>query len=231
MVTTATTATAAATTTATASARPRTSPSRWDELAVRGVQRGLAPCSVATEWTLSVLAGRFVEISGDRSSAALTSVFRLVHEAQRSAEPVAWVTRKDSVFFPPDVAGTGIDLAALPVVWVRGALQAARTADRLLRSGGFGLVVLDLGLDTRLPLHAQTRLVGLAKKHGTALLCLTEKEHHRPSLGSLVSLRAQATRTQRAEDRFHCEVQVLKDKRRGPGWTYSEVCRGPDGLH
>jgi recombination protein RecA len=178
-----------------------------------------------------VLAGRFVEISGDRSSATLTSVFRLVHEAQRSAEPIAWITRKGSVFFPPDVAGTGVDLAALPVVWVQGALQTARIADRLLRSGAFGLLVLDLGLDTRLPLHAQTRLVGLAKKHGTALLCLTEKEHHRPSLGSLVSLRAQAARTQRAEDRFHCEVQVLKDKRRGPGWTHSEVCRGPDGLH
>ncbi len=70
----------------------------------------------------------------------------------------------------------------------------------------------------------------LAKKHAAALLCITEKDSRRPSLGPLVSLRAEAVRTERTGDRFRCEVRVLKDKLRGPGWTHSEVCHGPDGL-
>jgi recombination protein RecA len=70
----------------------------------------------------------------------------------------------------------------------------------------------------------------LAKQYDTALICVTEKGSDRPSLGSLVSLRAHAVRTRRREDRFRCEVRVLKDKRRGPGWKHTEVCRAPDGL-
>ena len=74
------------------------------------------------------------------------------------------------------------------------------------------------------------RLAGLVKKHDSALLYITEKSHLKPSVGSLVSLRAEASRAERCGDRFRCELRVLKDKRRGPGWTYGEVCRGPDGL-
>jgi recombination protein RecA len=134
------------------------------------------------------------------------------------------------LFYPPDVAEAGVDLGALAVVRAPGTRRAARAADHLLRSGGFGLVVLDVGADDRMPVAFQTRLAGLAKKHDAALLCITEKEDRRPSLGSLVSLRAEAIRTERAGDRFRCEVRVLKDKRRGPGWTHVEVCHGPDGL-
>ena len=73
-------------------------------------------------------------------------------------------------------------------------------------------------------------VLSLAKKHGAALLCITEKDSGHPSLGSLVSLRAEAVRTECTGDRFRCEVRVLKDKLRGPGWTHVEVCHGPDGL-
>jgi recombination protein RecA len=157
-------------------------------------------------------------------------VFRLVLEAQRCAEPVVWVSRRESVFYPPDAADAGVDLDALAVVWAAETRLAARAADHLLRSGGFGLVVLDVGADDRMPPAFQTRLAGLAQKHGAALLCITEKDARRPSLGSLVSLRAEAVRTERAGERFRCEVRVLKDKRRGPGWKHVEVCRGPAGL-
>ena len=181
-------------------------------------------------FNLRVLQGRLTEISGHRACASLTLVFRLVLEAQQSSEPVVWISRPESTFYPPDVADAGVDLGALPVVWARGTRRAARAADTLVRSGGFGLIVLDVGADDRLPIAFQSRLAGLAKKHGAALLCITEKEPQRPSLGSLVSLRAEAVRTRREGDRFRCEAQVLKDKRRGPGWKHVEVCRGPDGL-
>jgi recombination protein RecA len=51
-----------------------------------------------------------------------------------------------------------------------------------------------------------------------------------PSLGSLVSWRAVVSRARRAEGEFVCEAHVVKDKRRGPGFHFEEVCRGPAGL-
>ena len=177
-------------------------------------------------------AGRLGEISADHSSAALTLAFRLVLEAQRKGEPVAWIARRENAFFPPDVARVGIDLDALPVVWASGSIPAVRAADRLVRSGAFGLVVLDIGGQARLTFPVQSRLGGLAKKHDAALVCLTEKASDQPSLGSLVSVRAEATRLQRKKmgERFRCEARVLKDKRRGPGWSHVELFHGPDGL-
>lgn len=204
---------------------------RRPDLDIRGLRRGLAVPDIPAEWRLAAFAGRFAEISGDEAGASLTLVFRLVHEAQRRGEPVAWVGRWESSFYPPDVADAGIDLAALPVIRAPGALAAAGAADLLVRSGAFGLLVLDVGPRASLPLPAQTRLVGLAKQHGTALICVTEKDGDRPSLGSLVSLRAHTARTRPEQDRFRCEARVLKDKRRGPGWNHTEVCHGPDGLH
>jgi recombination protein RecA len=179
-------------------------------------------------WGLTVLAGRLVELSGWKSSAVLTAAFGLVLEAQRRGEPTAWVTLRKSSFFPPDAAEGGVDLAALAVVRVADPPAAARTADQLVRSGGLGLVVVDLGPDPypRVPVPLQSRLAGLAQKHAAAVVVLTEKPADAASLGSLVSLRAEARRS----DRHTCLVRVLKDKRLGPGRSHQEACRGPAGL-
>lgn len=181
-------------------------------------------------WDLGAFSGRLCELSGTEATAVLTFAVGLVGEAQRRGDPVAWLTRRESSFYPPDVAATGVDLGALAVIWVPSALDAARTADLLMRSGAFGLVIMDLGRDCDLPLAAQSRLTALAKRHDTALVCLTYKDRQQPSVGSLVSLRAEATRTGRDRQGFRCEAQVLKDKRLGPGWTQAALCHGPDGL-
>jgi recombination protein RecA len=191
--------------------------------------RGAVEPSVL-RWSLEQAAGRLVEVSGVGAAATLTVAFGLVLEAQRQGEPVAWIALEKGSFYPPDAAEGGVDLDALVIVRVAEARAAARAADQLARSGAFGLIVLDLGDDADVPTPLQTRLVGLAQKHHTALLCLTEKGSGSPSLGSLVSLRAQAQRQRRAEDRFSCGLTVLKDKRRGPTWTHAEVFRGPTGL-
>ena len=182
-----------------------------------------------TRWRLAETAGRLVEISGAGKTAALTLAFGLVLEAQRQGEPVAWITPEESSFYPPDAAEGGVDLDALVVVRVHEARVVARAADRLARSGGFGLIALDLGA-AEIPTPLQARLTGLAQKHHTALLCLTEKAGEAPSLGSLISLRVHARRAQLSEERFECALTVLKDKRRGPTWAHAEVCRGPAGL-
>jgi len=128
-----------------------------------------------------------------------------------------------------------------------------RAASRLARSGGFGLIVVDLAgaslaaasgrssgrrgrdlLDaarmTEVPLPLQSRLTGLAQTHDVAVVFLTEKTRDLPSLGTLVSFRGASRRERDERGRYLCRVEAIKDKRRGPGWSHTEVRRGPAGL-
>jgi recombination protein RecA len=187
------------------------------------------PKTQPSPWTLAATAGRFIEISASAGSASLTLVFGLVRQAQERGEPVGWVTSTGSFFYPPDAAHGGVDLAALAVIRVLHAASIPRAGEKLLRSGGFGLIVLDLAT-ADIPTPLQSRLTGLAQHHYTALVCLTEKESKTFSLGSLVSLRAHAERQRSFDNRFVCKLRVLKDKRCGPTWSYEELCRGPAGL-
>jgi len=189
----------------------------------------LRPAIPSAPWSLAETAGRLVEISSSTGAAALTLTFTLILEAQARGEPVGWVTLADSFFYPPDVARGGADLAALVVVRLTHAASIARAGEKLLRSGGFGVVVLDLGA-ADIPMPLQTRLTGLAHRHHTALICLTEKDRGAFSLGSLVSLRAHAEKKRIEDNRFACALHVLKDKRRGPTWHYEELYTGPAGL-
>ena len=143
-------------------------------------------------WRLAALAGRLVELSSREGAAGLTLAFSLVLDAQRAGEPVGWLTADESAFFPPDAARGGVDLDALVVVRLPAAGQLPRAAEHLARSGAFGLLVLDLGEAARVPVPMQIRLLGLARQHESAVLFLTRKRGGDASLGSLVSLRAEA---------------------------------------
>ena len=184
-------------------------------------------------WSLSNLSGRLIELSADTNAAHLTAAFGLVLEAQLCGDRASWVTLEHSSFFPPDVMDGGVDLDVLPVVRVPDAHAAGRAADHLVRSGGFGLVVIDLSSEPPahcfLPLPLLTRLLGVARQQDVAVLLLTKKSPETPSLHSLISLRAEA-RWDRREGRDEVCVHVLKDKRSGPGWTHVEASRGPAGL-
>ena len=189
-----------------------------------------APLVGAGQWNRTHLSGRLTELSGVGAVASLTAAVGLVLDAQLESEPVAWITLPDTSFYPPDVADSGVDLDALVIVRVSETYQAARAAERLLRSGAFGLIVLDLGRDARIPTGVQGRLVNLAKKHDAAVVCITDKSTESASLSSMVSLRAEIARGKLGDGNYRCQVKVLKDKCRGPGWTHSEVVRGPAGL-
>jgi recombination protein RecA len=175
-------------------------------------------------WSFASVRGRFVELSARGATATLTAAIELVIEAQLQGEPVAWLASWSTAFYPPDVAANGVDLAALVVVRVADAIGAARSAERLLRSGAFGLVILDLA-DGELAMAVQGRLVTLAQTHDAAVVCLTEKSADTASLGSLISLRTEATRL-----RDEVVLRVLKDKRRGPGARMAVKRSGPAGL-
>lgn len=248
---------------------------RGDDVPSNAATAAAARAAAPSPWSRDALAGRLVELSDTGGGAPLTMAVALVLDAQRRRETVAWITTRESVFFPPDVAESGVDLDALAVIrlpppeaWeeasrARGgrgtataarttssrtvsaartattaapragdhlaAAAAARAADRILRSGAFGLVVLDLGRGD-VTVGAQARLLGLAERHDAAVLCLTEKPAPAPSLSSLVSLRAGTERRRDGEGVFVCTLAALKDKRQPPGWSVEEVRRGPAGL-
>ncbi len=177
-------------------------------------------------WSFREVCGRLVQLSGP---AVLTLATELVADAQRAGDPVAWVS-VDSDFYPPDLATSGVDLDSLVVVRVQDAQAAARATDRLVRSGGFGLVVLDLTKDAELPLAVQSRLLALAQRHGAAVVCLTQTPPEVPSLSPLVSLRAHVRRERTSPGVFACTLYPLRDKRRGTGWTFRKSYVGPAGV-
>ncbi|MBI4081593.1 MAG: recombinase A [Candidatus Lambdaproteobacteria bacterium] len=191
-------------------------------------QEGPAPA----RWSWGALAGRLVELSAGEASAALTLAVALAIEAQRAGEPVAWVAAGEGAFYPPDAAANGLDGAALALVRVAAGAGAgaARAADRLAGSGGFGLVVLELGARARLSEAALARLVQQAQRQRTAVVALTEKPRHAPSLGALVALRVHALRVRQGADRFAVALEALKDKRHGAGWKQTGVYHGAPGL-
>lgn len=188
-------------------------------------------------WDPAELAGRLVEISFQpnranpgTSGASLTAAALLLWKAQQAGEPTAWVSALASSFYPPDLDAAGIDLTALVVVRAGGGSAAARAADKLLRSGAFGFVVLDLGGEPAPPTPLLGRLLALARTHHATVVVLTVKPDDAPSLAPLVSLRVRASQRRLAPERFTCTVEALKDKRRGPGWSFEETFRGPPGL-
>jgi len=200
--------------------------------ALRRLGEDLAPVpESAPAWSWAELTGRLCELSAGADGALLSAAMSVVLDAQLNGDPVAWVSATAATFYPPDALACGVDLAALVVVRTGNARAAGRAADVLLRSGAYGLVVLDLGTSAALPTPLQGRLVQLASKHDAAVLCLTDKPPEVASLGSLVSLRGQAQRRRDPGKGFLCCIGALKDKRRGPGWSAEEARRGPDGLH
>jgi recombination protein RecA len=195
------------------------SPPAWCALPLGG--------SAPERLELSEFQGRLSEWRVAGASAAYSQALRLVAQAQRVGEPAAWVTPPEHCFYPPDAEACGIDLAALPVVRVAEPLQRLKAVDFLLRSGAFGLVVLDWGSAAPPGEALLTRLVALCKHHGSALVCLNQ---HPEGLGGLVSLRLHSTYRAAASGEYLCTTTALKDKRRGPGWRLQEVFHAPDGL-
>ncbi|MDF1562704.1 MAG: recombinase A [Deltaproteobacteria bacterium] len=200
----------------------------------RGRLPAPAPEAEAPRGSLESLRGRLVQLDGGvGAGAALTLAAAYLREAQGAGEPVAWIQGgaagegEPSIFFPADLLAWGIDLSALPVVRAKGAPFAA--ADKLLRSGAFGLLVIDLAGPGELPLAAQTRLSGLAQRHECVVIFLTDRGPEDESLGSLLSLRL-SCRWRRDGGRFLCRAEALKDKRLGPGWSRELEVTGAPGL-
>ena len=89
--------------------------------------------------------GRITELAGARSTGRTGLACAIAAAATRAGETIAWVDPADALE-PEAAAAAGIALARLLWVRPRSVSDACRAAEILLGAGGFGLVVLDLGL-------------------------------------------------------------------------------------
>lgn len=197
--------------------------------------------------------GRLVEISGVGASARHTTAVALVRQAQLEGETTVWVQPAGGPLYPPDLAESGVDLDALLVVHVpedRGQVGLARAAELLLRSGAYGLCVVDLSVadgacpsghdpssmspqparPPRLKGSAwQARLAALARMHHSRVVVLTRAAAGRDSLGPMVGLRVDPRRERREAGLFAVRPEVLKHKG-APLLAAAALRRGPWGL-
>ena len=203
--------------------------------------------------------GRLTEITRLPSGAQLTLAASCVVGVQTHGEPVAWLQQVGGSLFPPDLAESGVDLDALLVVHVpavAGRAGLCKAAELLLRSGSFGLVVIDLvgnagegaGTAGQLQLQAQSRLLGLAREHDSAVLLLSDsrqqlvrhawqdaRQHAQQdvqhgSLGPLVGLCIEPHRQRVSRGVFRIEPRARKDKSGSLCALATEPRRGPWGL-
>lgn len=187
--------------------------------------------------------GRLVELCGEAQTS--TAVAILAH-VQREGETAAWIQPAHGELYPPDLAAAGIDVEALVVIHVpetgamSGAAGQCRSAELLLRSGGFGLIVLDFCRTEPSGQAAwQGRLLGLARQHEARVLLL--RRDARESLGPLIGMRV-ASHVERVSNDddppgfhprtgcFEIRHEVLKNKSGGPLEPAAIRIRGPWGL-
>ena len=169
----------------------------------------------------------------------MTTAVTCLRHAQAEGEPAAWVQPSGGPLYPPDLAESGIDLNALIIVHVpqrAGAHGLAKAAELLLRSGGFGMVVVDLSTppvghaDRATNADAwQGRLLGLAREHQSWLLLLSDGQRA-GSLGPLVSLCIEPKRRRESRARFAIEYRMRKDKSGSLYALAQERRRGSWGL-
>lgn len=166
---------------------------------------------------------------------------------------IAWVATTRSLFFPPDAVESGIALDRLVLLRLETPGAQIRAATRVVHSGAFGLVVVDLADAlppersgpqsvreskpnsaaasgrtpmSRLQLPHLSRLAGLAHKYRAAVVLLTDKPSAAPSLDPRVGKRFDASR--RGND---IVITVLKDKGNGiPSSPGFPPLRGRDRL-
>jgi hypothetical protein len=187
--------------------------------------------------------GRLVELCGEAQTSSAVAV--LAH-AQREGETAAWIQPAHGELYPPDLAAAGIDVEALAVIHVpetgsmSGAAGQCRAAELLLRSGGFGLIIIDFCRTEPTGGTAwQGRLLALARQHEARVVLL--RREARESLGPLIGMRV-ASRVERASNEddpsgfhprtgyFEIRHEVLKNKSGGPIDPAAIRIRGPWGL-
>ena len=177
---------------------------------------------------LDALRGQLTEFTANCGHPQITLAARQLVESHRAGEPAAWIGPSDALPYPPDVARGGIDWSALALIHSSQPQQASVAADKLLRSGGFGLVVVDLiGMHpARIADPLAGRLLRLAEHHDSAVVFLTRNPDGSGGVCSLVALRVRARWADTGAEQLRMVCQITRDKRGGRHRRIEEVYDG-----
>lgn len=210
-----------------------------DLLAARYLQRGKSIPHLLpgiSPWGIDALKGRLVAVPKMSLGAALTSVVHVLADAQKQLETAAWIIGKHSCFYPPDAARWGVDLDAVAIVQLSNEKDMWFAADKLIRSGGIGLVVLDLESlgpkrETQGILSLQNRLARLARTYNVAVIILLGMQSAEDT-GAPVSLTVKSTVSPTSSPgRYTVCVAPKRDKSGTSHWKIEELCDAPDGMY
>jgi len=136
--------------------------------------------------------GRVVEIFGPESSGKSTIALATVAKAQQMGLTCAYIDAEHALD-PTYMQAVGIDLDSLLLAQPDYGEQGIDIADRLLRTGEIGVIVVDsvaalvpkaeldgemeqahMGLQARMMAKAMRKLTGLASQHGTLLIFINQ---------------------------------------------------------
>ena len=192
------------------------------------IPKAIAEASEGGTWAEHVPVGRLSELTGGGAVSRTTLAMSLIAKAQGEGESCAWVQSTHGAdLFAPDLEQAGVQLESLPIVRVPALMrEVLKAAELLLRSGGFGVVVVDLSTaSARVPMAALARLQGLAREHQARVVFLTPDAVE--ALGSPVSVRVRPQRA-RASAGFVIEPNLLRDKAGVGGFDPQAFAAPPD---
>ena len=165
--------------------------------------------------------------SGLASSGKTTVMVSLLAQATQK-HFCALVDANDS-FDPSSAQAAGVNFSRL--LWVRCGRshsklkpmeQAFKTTDMLLQSGGFGLLVVDLGslperLVRKVPLTTWFRFSRVVEKQRAALVFISQQPHATSCAGLVLRLKANpALWSGNLLTQFQLEVEVVRSREKKP---------------
>jgi recombination protein RecA len=180
-------------------------------------------------WRFENLVGILSEVSEETACGALSFVTEVILDAQGRKELVAWVAGESSTWYPPDLANRGVDLAAVAVIRAGGQEESLTAAEWLVRSGAWGLVIVDADGEWKVSDSSLGRIQKLAERCQCAVVFLTRKAPGVPSLGSRISLRGCVSRN--GPEQFHISIMTARDKRSNSSSRQGRQYHGPTGMH
>jgi recombination protein RecA len=180
------------------------------------------------------LSGRVVEFSSWHQPACVSLSALFILECQKLKRGRAWIVPGNSadasVFYPPDIISAGIDCSSLPILKAESAVDGFGLTERLLRSGGFGIVVLDLYAEKNQKRYSLGRLHNIAQRHDGLVLCLTRSQPGHPSLDPMVFVHVHVSVQSIGRNRNRLSAVIQKDKTGSPGKCLEWIYESPPGL-
>jgi recombination protein RecA len=175
------------------------------------------------------------EICGSNvASSGKTSVLVSLLSSASQNHFCALVDASDT-FDPAPAAATGMNLSRL--LWVRCGKnksklkpleQAFKATDILLQSGGFGLIVVDLGgvaerFVRSIPLSSWFRLSRVVEKQSTALVFIGQQPHATSCAGLVLHMTADpATFSGRVMTAFNLRAEIMRTREKKPSQSVPE---------